>query len=740
MGAVVCSLYAAHLASWLTVPGLDAAELLTVDARLKIRGPRPPMDGSIVIVGFDDDLRRRHPETFQQRAGWARFIDKLQGYEPKAVAIDAFFSSPEIPLPTGVVAKVRKAHAALTPAEIASSKNVALAHKALQAVVDATNGDRLLAAAVKRGKNIVLGLLFFVDNGESAPLPVGEPEPVGLAGARFDEGVALENPKVLRPVRAESGVYASLPQIATATRFAGTLNVLRDSDGKVRRLPGAVEQGGRFYAAIGLAVARIALGGVDLAYVAGERSMKLGDTTIPCDTRGILHVNPLAGRGAFKTISAAAVIDGSVKAEDLRGKLVFVGYTDAARDQVSTALADAIPGVELHATLAHNVLHDELLRPGSPKIALGGFVLLALLLTLSKMRAVRRRRSWLGSVLALAAIGAWLVIAQVAMNNNIIIEVAGPVIGLAIIALGTLTVALATEGREKARLRRAFGQYVARSLVDRIADDPSRVRLGGVRRELTVLFSDIRGFSAFSEGMKPETLSSFLNEYLTPMSDVVLHHSGMLDKFIGDAVMAVYGAPLPMQEHAEEACATALQMIGRLDDLNADWRARGLPEIKIGVGLNSGEMSVGNMGSEQRFDYTVIGDEVNLAARLEALTKEYRTGILCGPRTAELAGASFIFRELDVVRVKGRRGRVKIFDLVARKGSAIYTESWLRAYQEALAAYRIRDWEKAARGFAQLREKMPDDGPTAMMLERIDTLRADPPGDDWDGVYEQVSK
>lgn len=709
---------------------------------MKLRGSRPPVDHDIVVVGFDDKLRAKHPDVLQQRAGWAKFIRRLQTYEPKVVALDALFGAPELPLPPDIVAAVRSSHRelqAMNSRGNAEDSAFQRARAAIEQVDEATRGDERLANALSAGNNVFLPSLFFLEGGEDQPLSQTAPEPLGLSGAELDEGVGTGGVAALRPLRAEASVSVPLALLATATALGGHLNVVRDRDGKVRRVPAVVEQGGRFYGALGLMVARFARD-AEVRYVAGARQIQFGDASVPSDPRGIVQINPLGRRGVFDTISAADVMDNTVATERLRGKIVFVGYTDVARDRVATSLDDTVPGVEIHATLAHNILYGEVLRPAPPKITLLLIVALGLLLSLLKLRGLRRRFPWLATVAAVVGIAFVVMGAELALEQFWLIEVAAPIASVVVIAVGSLTATLATEGREKARLRRAFGQYVAPSLVEKIADDPTQIRLGGVRRELTVLFSDIRGFSSFSEGMDPEALSGFLNEYLTPMSDIVMEQGGMLDKFIGDAVMAVYGAPLAQPDHAVGGCSSALDMIAQLEGLNAGWTARGLPAIRIGVGLNSGDMSVGNMGSLHRFDYTVIGDRVNLAARLEALTKEYRTAILCGPRTKELAEADFVFRELDFVRVKGRGGTVKIYDLLGRRGECPYTESWLDAYQQALGMYRQKEWRQAADAFAALRSELPDDGPVAVMIERVAQMQHKPPKGEWDGVYEQRSK
>jgi len=470
--------------------------------------------------------------------------------------------------------------------------------------------------------------------------------------------------------------------------------------------------------------------------------VRLGDRHAPVDPQGEAMLSYLGKNETFPRLSAADVLDGRIPHGALAGKLVLVGFTDKARDKVQTPLDAKMDGVEIHATLAHNLIYDQLMRPTAPAITLLTMLALGALITLAQLRVLRRRRAWLGGVIVAAAVVGYLIAAQVAFHQGVVVAMAAPLGTCVLVALASLGTALGTEGREKRAIRAAFSQYLAESLVERIASNPSRWQqiLRGTRDELTVLFSDIRGFSRFSETLDPELLSSFLHEYLTPMTDLVLSSGGLLDKYIGDAVMAIYGAPEEMNDHARRACDTALTMLERLAPLNAAWKPRGLPAIAIGIGINTGPMSVGNMGSDARFDYTVMGDAVNLGARLEPLTKEYEVDILVGEETARQAGGGFVFRELDLVRVKGRQGTARVFQLVGRVSNSPLSDADLARWNRALADYRAHEWDAAERGFAQLLDAHPEDGPAQVMRRRVRALRLDPPGDDWDGVYAQVSK
>ena len=745
VAALAClALLTAQATGWLSLPVLDSWELDTVDARFLLRGAKQPADQSIVIVGFDDQLRREAPEVLQQRAGWARFLDALAAYQPRVIALDAFFSDPEEILPPATVTQVDAAVASLQLAAEATSTAASAALAALLAVQDATRGDQKLSASLARAGNVLLSSLFFVDQGDAAPAPATTPEPAGLRGARVTDAAVLDRPAGQRPLRAELEVYGTLPMLARHAAGGGSVNVIRDAGGVVRRVPLVVEHAGRYYLPLGLTLAARsqALGPqrATASYVTGDRQLTLGDRSLPVDTSAVARLGWLGPTGTFAYVSAADVLAGRTPKSALADRLVLVGYTDAARDRVATPFAAVQPGVEVHATLAHNAIHGGLLQSTPAWLGLAVVAAMAAVMTLLQLRRIRQRRTWLVGMAGVALGGAWLVAAQLAFLQGVIVPVAGPLGALLVVTLVAISTALVSEGREKAQLRKAFSHYVSGELVDKILADPDRVRLGGERRELSVLFSDIRGFSNFSEQMEPEALSGFLNEYLTPMTRIVLAHGGMLDKYIGDAVMAVFGAPLDMAHHTAAMCRVALDMQTTLAVLRADWAARGLPAIEIGIGLNAGPMSVGNMGSEMRFDYTVMGDAVNLSSRLEGLTKEYRCAILCGPRVPELAGSGFVFRELDFVRVKGRGGALRVYELVGTAESCQVDGPAQTLYAQALEDFRQRNWHGAETSLGRLLAAHPEDGPAQVLAARTRAMAAEPPGADWDGVYEQRNK
>ncbi len=730
IAAVACVLaYAGH-GRLIDLPGLDDLERRSIDLRFRTRGPRPIQDNRIVVVGLDDLTRREAPQVFQTRRGWATLITALARHRPRAIALDLFFSSPEIILLGDLPAEVRAA-AAAAAADPAPSPALLQARTALDKVTEELRGDEVLAAAIAEAKVVYLGAAFHMIE-RAADRPTAPPRfPAGLEKGEFGEAVggAAGTP-------AAYAVAATMPAIARGAAGAGAVNNYRDPDGVARRMPLVIELGGHYVASLGLTLAALATD-QSTRYFAPTGAVSLGPRTIP-SSRGAVRLNYLGT--PFRRVSAADVLAGRVADGELEHKLLLVGYTYAAYDKLPTPYDPLTDGVELHATLLHNLLYDGVLRDSGPVLDLSAVIVLALCAVLLQLRLVRRR-PWLPIVGALVVLVAWTALVQLAFERRgVVVEMIAPLFTVVAITTVGAAVAAGTEGREKARLRSAFTRYVSKSLVERIVANPESVRLGGVRRELTVLFSDIRGFSRLSESLAPERLAEFLNQYLTPMTELVMKRDGTLDKYIGDAVMAVWNAPVDVPDHAARACGTALDMLDALRALNTRWRAEGLPSIQIGIGINTGPMAVGNMGSEARFDYTVLGDAVNLSSRLEALTKEYGVDILVGEATRAAAGSGFVFRELDRVRVVGKDRAARIFQLLGRANQATLTPDDLVCWERMLNAYRGRDFTSVEAELRTLAGRHPSDGPTQVFLERIRDLASSPPPDGWDGIYEQRSK
>jgi adenylate cyclase len=328
----------------------------------------------------------------------------------------------------------------------------------------------------------------------------------------------------------------------------------------------------------------------------------------------------------------------------------------------------------------------------------------------------------------------------IAWNNNLILPLASPMMLIVLIFMLHMTYGFFIESRGKRQLANLFGHYIPPELVDEMSESPEEFSLDGENREMTVLFSDVRGFTTISEGMDPKELTQLMNALLTPMTRVIHKNRGTIDKYMGDAIMSFWGAPLADSEHARHALYAAMQMMDELKIMQEDFKQRGWPAVNIGIGLNTGNMNVGNMGSEFRMAYTVLGDAVNLGSRLEGLTKEYGVNIIVSEST-KLEIPEFLFRELDLVRVKGKNEPVAIFEPLGHKNDIekSVTEE-LSAYRKAFSNFRAQSWDKAELDFFNLNRSYPDRYLYQVYLERVTVYRNEPPGDNWDGVFTHTSK
>jgi adenylate cyclase len=360
------------------------------------------------------------------------------------------------------------------------------------------------------------------------------------------------------------------------------------------------------------------------------------------------------------------------------------------------------------------------------------------------LAAVFARVSSLAALPALLlAAGAWGLGAVVALRReNVVLALGMPLTQQLSMFVVATSYRFFSEERDKRRARETFGRFLAPAIVDEVLAREGALRLGGEKRELTVLFSDVRGFTSISEKLDPHVLLELLNEYLTPMTDIIVSgHQGTLDKYIGDAIMAFWGAPKAQPDHALRACAAALAMVDRLDALRPRWRERGLPDLDVGIGINTGPMSVGFVGSQDRFyNYTVLGDAVNLAARLEGANRQYGTRILLGEETRAQGGDRVVARELDRVRVKGKREPVRIFELLALAPAPPALDAFLEAFSWGLSAYQAQRWDEAIARFREAERLRGGDPASQAYVERCEAMRRAPPGPEWDGVFEMKTK
>ena len=563
------------------------------------------------------------------------------------------------------------------------------------------------------------------------------------------------------------GYAANIDVLARAAPTAGYFNFAPDVDGLVRSLPLVAELAREHHQALALAMFRRFTGGPNvLPIFAAQRGLtqthdaltavvleQRGQRqTIPVDEHGRVRV-PFRGAGgpgggSFEYISASDVLKGRVVPAHLAGKLVLVGSSaPGVYDQRSTPVAAVYPGVEVHANLLSGLLDARV--PVQPDWA-GGYEILLLLaiaaaLTwgLPRLRAARAAQLAALLIVVLVVLNLWAFGAR-----GLVLPLASPLLLVLLIYVGTTVWAYIVEGRSRRSLARLFGTYVPPELVEEMARDPARYDMRAENRELTVMFCDMRNFTQVSERLSPEDVRGLVNRFFSSMTAAIRAHRGTLDKYIGDAIMAFWGAPLSGTDHALHAVQAALAMAQRLNALNDDLRARGRPQIGVGIGLNTGLVCVGDMGSDMRRSYTVMGDAVNLASRIEALTRHYGVDVLAGEATfratQNTAAVGFRWVEVDRVRVKGKQRPVTLFTPISEAALQPLTfDDEMRLWDLVLTPYRLQHWDEAHARLQTLQDRFdrsPLLGLYQQLAGRIQHYRSAPPPADWDGAHTFDSK
>lgn len=600
--------------------------------------------------------------------------------------------------------------------------------------------DRRFAASLKN-RRVVLG--FFFGNLDGNEKPVGAlPAPV-LPSGMF-KGKNVDTLKY-------GGYGANLPELQGAAQLAGHFNPFLDPDGVVRRVPLIAEYGGAFYESLSLAIFRKLIDSPQIEpqfepvpgwakRYSGLEHLQLGKWRIPIDDQMRMLIPYRGHEGSFKYISAADVFSGKAAVNDLKGKVVIMGTTaQGLKDLRSTPVGGAYPGVEIHATLVQAMMDGNFKK--QPGYVIGAEILLVVILGLALSGILPFITPVRSALVVLLAIGLVLGLSMMVWKEGVAMPTAAALcmtVGLFVL---NMSLGYFLEFRAKQQITDLFGQYVPPKLVDEISKQPELVSMEGVSKDLSVLFSDVRGFTTISEALDPKALSRLMNAFLTPLTLVVYQHRGTIDKYMGDCIMAFWGAPLDDADHARNAVLAGLEMQRRIKELQPEFKKNGWPPITIGVGVNSGAMSVGNMGSEMRRAYTVMGDSVNLASRLEGLTKEYGVGMLVGEGTRNMV-KDFVFRELDRVKAKGKAEPVGIFEPIGPVAEVTKEAlDELKLFQQALKMYRAQDWDHAEVQLISLQNRYPQfQGIYRVYLDRIKRFRAEPPGDHWDGVFEFAHK
>ncbi len=699
---------------------LHRLESMAYDLKLSATLPEQVTpDVRIVIVDVDEKSLQNEGRWPWSRAKLAELVERLFENKVAVVAFDVLFAEPELNPAQQVLGQIGAA---------------ADAQPLLRGAVRQMDYDGQFAASLQ-GRDVVLGYTF-----SNSADRVGElPPPLQVT-----HDAALRD----AAIKSMPGYTANLARLQQAAGHAGFFTIAPDSDGILRRAPLILRHGDSVYPALALEAVRVFYGAdtvtINTASLTGSRraveSVNLGDYAIPTDMEGRVIIPYRGMHPAFTYVSASDVLRGAVAKEKLENTIVFVGTTaPGLYDLRATPMQPVYPGVEVHANIAAAILDQRF--PARPSWADGADVMVLLTLglalawwlpMLSALRAVGVSVFFTGTLLA-ANVWAW-------QTQGWVLALATPLILVLTLTLLNMAYGFLIEARGRAELKGKFGQYVPPELVEEMNRNPQDFGFEGDSREMTVLFSDVRNFTTISESLSANELKKLLNQFFTPMTRIIFDRRGTIDKYVGDMIMAFWGAPLRDEQHASHALSAAFDMLAKVEELQPAFKAQGLPEVNIGIGINTGLMNVGDMGSEFRRAYTVIGDTVNLAARLESLTKFYGVKLIVGENTRK-GQDHILFRQLDLVRVKGKKDAVNIFEPVCyREHASAELLAELELYQEALGQYFTRQWLDAKITFKRLQQQNPATLIYSIYLERIESLHGQEPDPNWDGVYEQKTK
>lgn len=671
------------------VPLLRNVDLKMKDVRMQLRGGAvPPSD--VVIVAIDNKSVKEVGRWPWSREKIGQLITGMAEYGVKVAALDFVFSELQNPV-----------------------------------------SDQALAESIALAGNVIAGHFFRDEMHPVDPEVLAQIKSSQIKELQIDSGVTSV------PLIQYANLDANIAGIGQGALAYGFFNVIADSDGLFRQLPLLMLYSGDVYPSMVLQalqqytheVARVAVGS------SGVKAITLGKYVIPVNHDAELTVNFYGAGGTIKTYSAVDIMKKRLPQGELQGKLAFAGFTEMGIYDVRPTPFDSIlPGVEIHATVAANTLEQKFILHNSTTVFAERVLLFALPLLLAFLLGIVPSTTI--GFLAGSAVSAVYLLGNFLLFRSYLIDLAmlAPLLTLALTTVGSEIYRSLVIDRKGRYMKKAFSNYVSADLVAQIMKNPDALKLGGEKREISILFSDIRGFTSISEQLTPEELVQVLNEYLNPMTQIVLEEKGTLDKYIGDAVMALYNAPLDVANHAGHACRSALKMMEKLAELNESFLERGIHTIDIGIGINTGDAVVGNMGAAMRFDYTAIGDNVNLASRLEGLNKMYGTHIIVSEYTKQQAGDGLLFREIDLVAVKGKKLPVPIYELAVADRRTL-----VDSFAEALALYRTRDFAVALQLFSALVEQHHD-GVSALYVDRCRDFCEHPPPVEWDGVFVAKTK
>lgn len=717
------------------IPFLDLMELKTVDARFESRKRISP-GSDVVLAVIDEKSIAMEGKWVWPRSKMADLVTKLSNAGAKVIAFDIGFLEPDN---KRIVKVIDDIQSSLHSIELEDNKF-------LENIKAQSDNDKLLADAIKNSSaKVVLGYFFQLDIENSGHIKEKEirihQENISKSRYSFEHYTSKDarNVTLVEPEFPQSNIK----EISDVADLAGYFNFYPDNDGVVRWLPAVLKFRDSLYAPLSMVSVSAFLDSSLSINIDeyGVQSIQIGNLAIPTDESGRILINYRGEEKSFPHISVTDILSENVHDNIFRDKIVLVGATAVGiYDLRVTPFGSIFPGIEIHANLIDSILSEDfLLQPKWSAI----FDVIAILLSGLFLGIVLPRVDVIPGVIASFSIflGYILFCQYLFSRHGLVLNLVYPVTVILFIYVSITAYRYFIETRQKRFIKNAFSTYLAPAVVKQLIDSPESLNLGGEDREITAFFSDVQGFTSISEALTPNELVELLNEFLTEMTDIILNHEGTVDKFEGDAIIAFFGAPNVLENHAERTCSACIEMQKRLAELREKWKGNGKPELKMRIGLCTGNAVVGNMGSESRMDYTMMGDTVNTAARLEGINKIYGIYTLISETTYKAAGNSIAVREIDTINVVGKKEPVTAYQLLGY--SKDFDDLIKQAndyYAAGLLSYRNQDWDKAINSFNEVLNISPDDGPSNTMIDRCNKYKANPPGKNWNGSYTVTTK
>ncbi|MBP6217223.1 MAG: adenylate/guanylate cyclase domain-containing protein [Oligoflexales bacterium] len=736
---------------------LTKLENILLDLRFLKRGVEKPKL-HIGILAVDEKSIQEFGRWPFSRRYYEKALINLKALGVSWVGFDAVFSEGEKPSLDDVKSEWADL---LSPSKTMQKKSVEptvdgrqLAEKMTE-IEKKPPGDTSFASGVKAFENVLLGYFYFLHKSE---VELAGRADVAFSGMEtllsseiqtmlFPEGKDLSAYEFLKV----HGLVSNIPLIAQASPYHAFFSNEADADAIIRWTTLVRNIDGHLMPSLSLKMAALATKR-DILVEFGDQGIENIDLISQTDESNSIRVpiDPLGlgralinHRGPSQTYPHISLADAyhnrfdAKQKEWLKDAILLMGMTAiGVNDQRPSPFDPTLDGVEIHANTLDNIISQDLFS--RPKSIYSTELLLVLLIGLLFSPILIFSRAVYSGIFGLAFIISYYYFDKYYWFSKGIWAYLGvPLLEIVLLYTVITVYRYITEEREKKKVRGAFSFYLSPEVIEQLLDEPQGLQLGGVRKELTVFFSDVRGFTTISESLTPEQLCGFMNAYFTPMTQIILKSRGVLDKYIGDAIMAFWGAPISINDHADVAVDSAVQMLYSLERLPSDFKQQGLPYVDMGMGLNTGPMSVGNMGSSERFCYTVMGDSVNLASRIESLTKEYGVRLLISEFTVDaFQKKHHLVRDLDDIRVKGKNKPIKIFhvfrpDALPEKD----LKEIIGLFEEGRRFYRLQDWKKATEIFRSCLAINAEDGPSSLYLKRIEYFATQPKIEDWDGVY-----